>query len=78
MLDGEDKWQAENDLRTLRRAHEIVGDKSRLALARQLANEELAAVRALSSPLSGPEEEKARPKTKDALVEIGAATWKTK
>lgn len=42
----QDRWQAEDDLRTLIRAEEIKKDKKRLANARKAAKEQLAAATA--------------------------------
>lgn len=44
----EEKWRAEEDLRTLRRADEIKKDQDRLSKARQLAKDELGALRKVS------------------------------
>ncbi len=38
------RWQAEEDLRTLRRAEEIRADKSRVAMAQKMATQELKAL----------------------------------
>jgi len=38
------RWQAEEDLRTLRRAEEIRADKSRVAMAQKVASQELKAL----------------------------------
>lgn len=38
------RWQAEDDLRTLRRAEEIRADKSRVAMAQKMATQELKAL----------------------------------
>jgi hypothetical protein len=42
----EQKWMAEDDLRTLMRAAEIQKDKARLARAKALAKEQLASLQA--------------------------------
>lgn len=42
----QDRWQAEDDLRTLLRAEEIKKDKKRLASARTMAKEQLASATA--------------------------------
>lgn len=42
----QDRWQAEDDLRTLLRAEEIKKDKKRLAAARNMAKEQLASATA--------------------------------
>lgn len=44
-----DKWQAEQDLRTLREAEVIRGDKTRLTKAKGILAEELEALSALSN-----------------------------
>lgn len=38
------RWQAEDDLRTLRRAEEIRADKSRVAMAQKMATQEVKAL----------------------------------
>ncbi|MGE0289515.1 MAG: hypothetical protein AB7I42_26000 [Bradyrhizobium sp.] len=38
------RWQAEEDLRTLRRAEEIRADKSRVAMAQKMATQEVKAL----------------------------------
>lgn len=40
--DRERKWQAEDDLRTMQRAKEIEGDKSRVAAMKNLAQSQMA------------------------------------
>lgn len=45
-----EKWQAEDDVRTLRRAEEIRTDRARLAAAKRVAKEEQAALAKLTKP----------------------------
>lgn len=44
---GEDKWRAEDDMRTLARAAEIHKDPKRLAAAKKMAREKLAELRSV-------------------------------
>ena len=44
----EQKWQTEQDLRTLRDARELRGDKGRMKRAKTMAKQQLAELRAVS------------------------------
>lgn len=48
-----DKWQAEDDLRTITRAKEIMKDKTRMAHVRRAAREKLAEMSALKDLAAG-------------------------
>lgn len=49
---GERDWEAEDDLRTLQRAQEIGGDRSRVNRARKVATKQLKALRSISGTLA--------------------------
>jgi hypothetical protein len=51
--DGYDKWQAEDDLRTITRAKEIEKDKKRMAHVRRAAKEKLAEMANLKTIAAG-------------------------
>ena len=51
--DGYDKWQAEDDLRTITRAKEIEKDKKRMANVRRAAKEKLAEMANLKTIAAG-------------------------
>lgn len=44
------KYQAEDDLRTLRRAQEIQNDKTRMARAKRVASQEMKALESVAGP----------------------------
>jgi hypothetical protein len=46
-----DRWQAEDDMRTLQRAREIIADNKRKAAAQAMAAEQLSALQKLSQTL---------------------------
>lgn len=50
---GYDKWQAEDDLRTITRAKEIEKDKKRMANVRRAAKEKLAEMANLKALAAG-------------------------
>jgi len=43
------KWRAEDDMRTLARAQEVMADPKRLAAAKKMAKEKLAEMQAVAS-----------------------------
>lgn len=47
------KWQAEEDLRTLRRAEEIRADKTRVRMAQRVAQQEVAALSRIAKTPAG-------------------------
>lgn len=48
-MKSEDKWQAEDDLRTLLRAKQIQKDTKRMAAVRKMAGEKMAELKSLSA-----------------------------
>lgn len=48
-----DPYQAESDVRTLTRAHEIKADKKRHGAAKKHAKKQLEAMRKIASPMAG-------------------------
>lgn len=47
------RWQAEEDMRTLRRAEEIRADKTRVAMAQKMAAKELKALQRVAGKPAG-------------------------
>lgn len=50
------KWMARNDLDTMRKAHEIMADKSRMNAAQSMAKEEMKVMQKIAgkTPATGP------------------------
>lgn len=54
LLDDDNRWRVEEDLRTLQRAGEVTADKQRLARAKALATKQQQAVEEITRTSSKP------------------------